>query len=78
MPPLHGIRLIDRRRVWAGLLLGMMMSDLGAEVIKVGAPHRQSGISMGGRQTPVGSLGGARGSTVIDALLRFHALTANL
>ena len=50
------------------------MSDLGAEVIKVGAPHRQSGISMGGRQTPVGSLGGDRGSTAIDDPRAFHGL----
>ncbi len=50
------------------------MSDLGAEVIKVGAPHRQSGISMGGRQTPVGSLGGHRGTTAIDDPRAFHGL----
>ena len=74
MPPLEGIRVIDHGHVWAGPLLGMMMADLGAEVIKVGPPHRQSGISMGGRQSPVGSLGGDRGTTAIDDPRAFHGL----
>ncbi len=74
MPPLHDIRVIDHGHVWAGPLLGMMMADLGAEVIKVGPPHRQSGVSMGGRQSPVGSLGGDRGSTAPDDPRAFHGL----
>ena len=74
MPPLDDIRVIDHGHVWAGPLLGMMMADLGAEVIKVGPPHRQSGVSMGGRQSPVGSLGGDRGSTAPDDPRAFHGL----
>ena len=74
MPPLDGIRVIDHGHVWAGPLLGMMMADLGAEVIKVGPPHRQSGVSMGGRQSPVGSLGGDRGATPPDDPRAFHGL----
>ena len=74
MPPLDGIRVIDHGHVWAGPLLGMMMADLGAEVIKVGPPHRQSGVSMGGRQSPVGSLGGDRGVTPPDDPRAFHGL----
>ena len=50
------------------------MADLGAEVIKVGPPHRTSGISMGGSQSPVGSLGGDRGSTAVDDPRAFHGL----
>ena len=71
---LDGIRVIDHGHVWAGPLLGMMMADLGAEVIKVGPPHRQSGVSMGGRQSPVGSLGGDRGATPPDDPRAFHGL----
>ena len=46
--------------VRAGPLFGMMMNDLGADVINVGL------------------LGRDRGSTALDALLAFRALSANL
>lgn len=74
MAVLDGIRVVDHGHVWAGPLLGMMLADLGAEVIKVGPPHRQSGFSMGGRQSPIGSLGGDRGSTAADDPRAFHGL----
>ena len=74
MPPLTGLRVLDHGHVWAGPLLGMFLADLGAEVIKVGAPHRRSGVSIGGRQAPVGSLGGDRGSTSPDDPRAFHGL----
>jgi len=32
--------------------LGLFLADLGAEVIKIGAPHRRSGVSIGGQQAP--------------------------
>jgi len=54
--------------------LGLFLSDLGAEVIKVGAPHRRSGVSIGGQQAPVGSIGGDRGSTAADDPRAFHGL----
>ncbi len=74
MPPLTGIRVLDHGHVWAGPLLGMFLADLGAEVIKVGAPHRRSGVSIGGQQAPVGSIGGDRGSTDADDPRAFHGL----
>ena len=74
MPPLDGLRVIDHGHVWAGPLLGMFLADLGAEVIKVGAPHRRSGVSIGGQQAPVGSIGGDRGSTAPDDPRAFHGL----
>jgi len=74
MPPLSGLRVIDHGHVWAGPLLGMFLADLGAEVIKVGAPHRRSGVSIGGAQAPVGSIGGDRGSTSADNPRAFHGL----
>ena len=74
MPPLSGLRVLDHGHVWAGPLLGLFLSDLGAEVIKVGAPHRMSGVSIGGQRAPVGSIGGDRGSTALDDPRAFHGL----
>ena len=74
MPPLSGLRVLDHGHVWAGPLLGMFLADLGADVIKVGAPHRRSGVSIGGQQAPVGSIGGDRGSTEPDDPRAFHGL----
>lgn len=47
-PPLDGLRVLDHGHVWAGPLLGRSLSETGAEVIKVEAPDRASGIVMGG------------------------------
>lgn len=71
---LEGIRVVDQGHVWAGPLLGMFLADLGAEVIKVGAPHRRTGVSMGAQRTPVGNIGGDRGATPADDPRAFHGL----
>ena len=71
---LEGIRVVDQGHVWAGPLLGMFLADLGAEVIKVGAPHRRSGVSLGAQRTPVGNIGGDRGGTPPDDPRAFHGL----
>jgi crotonobetainyl-CoA:carnitine CoA-transferase CaiB-like acyl-CoA transferase len=47
-PPLAGLRVLDHGHVWAGPLLGRSLSEAGAEVIKVEAPDRATGIVMGG------------------------------
>jgi len=46
--PLSGIRVLDHGHVWAGPLLAGSLADMGAEVIKVQAPGRTSGVSMAG------------------------------
>ena len=50
--PLEGLRVLDHGHVWAGPLLALGFAEMGAEVIKVQAPAKDSGISMGGRQLP--------------------------
>jgi crotonobetainyl-CoA:carnitine CoA-transferase CaiB-like acyl-CoA transferase len=50
-PPLAGLRVLDHGHVWAGPLLGRSLSEVGAEVIKVEAPDRASGVVMGGMPT---------------------------
>jgi crotonobetainyl-CoA:carnitine CoA-transferase CaiB-like acyl-CoA transferase len=50
--PLRTLRVLDHGHVWAGPLLAAGFVDMGAEVIKINAPARDSGISMGGRQLP--------------------------
>ncbi|MBM3140720.1 MAG: CoA transferase [Chloroflexi bacterium] len=47
--PMEGLRVLDHGHVWAGPLLAEMFADMGADVIRVQAPGRFSGISMAGR-----------------------------
>jgi crotonobetainyl-CoA:carnitine CoA-transferase CaiB-like acyl-CoA transferase len=47
-PPLRGIRVLDHGHVWAGPVLGLALAELGAEVIRVNAPGRASGVAMSG------------------------------
>jgi crotonobetainyl-CoA:carnitine CoA-transferase CaiB-like acyl-CoA transferase len=45
---LEGLRVLDHGHVWAGPLLGRSLAYAGAEVIKIEAPGRASGVVMGG------------------------------
>lgn len=49
---LAGVRVLDHGHVWAGPLLGRSLAEVGAEVIKVEAPDRASGVVMGGAVAP--------------------------
>lgn len=40
--PLEGVRVVELTLAWAGPLCGMMLADMGAEVIKVEAPDQKT------------------------------------
>ena len=43
-PPLHGVRILDLTRLLPGAYATLVLSDLGAEVIKIEDPH--GGVGM--------------------------------
>ncbi|MEM7079667.1 MAG: CoA transferase [Pseudomonadota bacterium] len=51
--PLNGLKILDLTHIWAGPLAVRMLSDLGAEVVKVEAPYGR-----GPRELPSSPLGG--------------------
>jgi crotonobetainyl-CoA:carnitine CoA-transferase CaiB-like acyl-CoA transferase len=68
--PLVGIRVLDITQVIAGPLAGMLLSDLGAEVIKVeppeGEPWRLTGQFMPGESRAYQSLNRGKQSIALD------------
>ncbi len=68
--PMGGLRVLDHGHVWAGPLLASMFADMGAEVIKVQAPARESGIAMAGSRP--GSLGPSEGAAPRDDPTSYH------
>ena len=56
--PMQGLRVLDHGHVWAGPLLAKIFADLGAEVIQIRSPHRESGVAMAG-QSPAQAAGEA-------------------
>ena len=45
--PFEGIRVVDFGWVWAGTVLGHIMADHGAEVIKIESRKRLDGLRLG-------------------------------
>jgi len=41
-PPLQGIRALELAEIWAGPFCGVLLGDMGAEVIKVEALQRMA------------------------------------
>lgn len=72
--PLAGLRVIELAWIWSGPMVGQMLADLGAEVIKVEAPNRFDLYRTRGLEALRGRMDEA---TRIDSSLYFHSLNRN-
>lgn len=70
-PPLHGVRVVDLTRMFAGPCATAVLADLGAEVVKVeepriGDPTRRNLPTWGGQSAYFMSLNRAKRSVTLD------------
>ena len=72
--PLAGMRCIELCWVWSGPMVGQILADLGAEVIKVEAPERFDLYRTRGLETKRGKMDER---TRIESSIYFHSLNRN-
>ncbi len=72
--PLAGLRCIELCWIWSGPMLGQILADLGAEVIKVEAPKRFDLYRTRGLEAKRGAMAER---TRIESSIYFHSLNRN-
>ena len=72
--PLAGLRVIELAWVWSGPMVGQLLAELGAEVIKIESPSRFDLYRTRGLEAMRGKMDEA---TRIESSLYFHSLNRN-